>query len=146
MPRKKNLTRKSKPTTRKARRRANAKATKKGTTMTKLKPNAPQPGRLAFVAAANETMPADQIVQMFSDCISHVTGNANKIDLGSTLQPYGFDMQHQVDTFSGYVIGSADFGVKHYAFSLSADALNWVTNTTQLGKLLDFIQDKAVPS
>jgi len=88
---------------------------------------------------------ATDVVSVFEACISHVTGNTSKIDLGKTLQNYGFDTQHQVDTFSTFVIGSEDFGVPHYGFSLPKDALTWVTNTTQLGSLLNFIQNTAVP-
>jgi hypothetical protein len=103
----------------------------------------PRAALLAAAAVGEKVLPGDKIVQIFSDCISHVTGNTSKIDLSSTLQKYGFDTQHQVDTFSTYVIGSSDFGVPHYGFSLPADALNWVTNTAQLGNLLKFIQDNA---
>jgi hypothetical protein len=88
---------------------------------------------------------ATDVVSVFEACISRATGNTSKIDLGKTLQSYGFDTQHQVDTFSTYVIGSEDFGVPHYGFSLQKDVLNWVTNTTQLGSLLNFIQNTAVP-
>jgi hypothetical protein len=95
--------------------------------------------------AEDKIIPADQVVSVFQDCIAHVTGNTTKVDLGKSLQNYGFDTQHQVDTFSGFVIGSSDFGVPHYGFSLPGDALNWVTNTTQLGGLLNFIQNAAVP-
>jgi hypothetical protein len=96
-------------------------------------------------AIGGKIIRATDVVSVFGACIAHVTGNTSTIDLGKTLQPYGFDTQHQVDTFSTFVIGSKDFGVPHYGFSLPKDALNWVTNTTQLGNLLSFIQNTAVP-
>jgi hypothetical protein len=92
---------------------------------------------------AEKVIPSDQVIQMFSDCISHVTGSNKDIDLANTLLLYGFDTQHLVDTFSSYVIGSASFGLPHYGYSMSANSLNWVTNGTQLGGLLTFIQQNA---
>lgn len=150
MPRKKNPAGKSERRKRKARGMSNAYRAKEGSAVT----NEKGPEDVAeslndttgFITAADKIMPADQVVQMFSDSISHATGNTEKIDVAKTLQPYGFDTQRQVDTFSGFVIGSADYGVKHYGFSLKADSLSWVTNTTKLGDLLDFVQDNAVSS
>ena len=87
---------------------------------------------------------ADQLETILIDCIPLAGGNHDPIDLSNILQFYGLD-KDGVLVFGGYVIGSADYGVKRFQFKLPAEDLDGITVSSKLSEVANTIQDKAVP-
>ena len=93
--------------------------------------------------ADDRQLRADQIEFIFRNCIPLAGGNSKVIDLGNTLQFYGLDTDG-VTNFRGYVIGSTDYGVKHFDFTLPPRALDGISVSSKLSDIANTIQDKAV--
>jgi hypothetical protein len=101
---------------------------------------------LAQIAKVEERrLRADQLETILIDCIPLAGGNRDPIDLSNILQFYGLDKDSAL-VFSGYVIGSADYGVKRFQFRLPADALDGISVSSKLSEVANTIQDKAVPA
>jgi hypothetical protein len=88
---------------------------------------------------------ADQLETILIDCIPLAGGNHDPIDLSNILQFYGLD-RDSVLVFGGYVIGSADYGVKRFQFRLPPEALDGISVSSKLSEVANTIQDKAVPA
>jgi hypothetical protein len=104
---------------------------------------APESGQIAKVE--ERRLRADQLETILIDCIPLAGGSHDPIDLSNILQFYRLDKDN-VLVFGGYVIGSADYGVKRFQFELPANALDGITVSSKLSEVANMIQDKAVPA
>ena len=99
----------------------------------------------AITKVEDRRLRADQLETILTDCIPQAGGNHDPIDLSNILQFYGLD-KDGVLVFGGYVIGSADYGVKRFQFKLPPNALDGITVSSKLSEVANTIQDKAIPA
>jgi len=88
---------------------------------------------------------ADQLETILIDCIPLAGGSHDPIDLSNILQFYRLD-KDSVLVFAGYVVGSADYGVRRFQFKLPPNALDGISVSSKLSEVANTIQDNAVPA
>src|SRR5580700_9435438 len=124
-------------------RKSNPKKKPKTKTERPLANKAPEAAQIA--KAEERRLRADQLETILIDCIPLAGGNHDPIDLSNILQFYGLD-KDSVLVFGGYVIGSADYGVKRFQFKLPPNALDGISVSSKLSEVANTIQDNALPA